>query len=264
MAEADAIETRLQATDDGAILFDAQAVAQAPRFANEWFAPDYWHARGSAQSGGGGRGGITYARSAFGEWALRHYRRGGMVARFMGERYLWTGAERTRGFSEYRLLAALFARGLNVPRPVAARYRRRGAYYQADLITRVIPEAWPLAQRLAHEGIDSTLARRVGAGLAPLHAAGAYHADLNAGNVLIDPREVWLIDFDRGELRTPQRGWQQENLARLRRSLVKLGAARRGEAKFEHEIWQPLVASYDDALASANPAVSASLGAPGR
>ena len=264
MAEADAIETRLQATDDGAILFDARAVAQAPTFAAEWFAPEYWLAQGSAQSAGGGRGGITFARSAFGEWALRHYLRGGMVARIMGERYLWTGAERTRSFVEYRLLAELFRRGLNVPRPVAARYRRSGPYYRADLITRVIRDAQPLAQRMAEGSIDTVLACRVGAGIAPLHAAGAYHADLNAGNVLIDPHEIWLIDFDRGELRVPHRSWQQDNLARLRRSLIKLGAARDGEARFVREIWQPLVSAYEDALARATAPAPASLRTAGR
>lgn len=264
MAETDAIDTRLQATDDGAILFDARAVAQAPKFAAEWFAPDYWLAQGSAQSAGGGRGGITFAHSGFGEWALRHYRRGGMVARIMGERYLWTGADRSRSFVEYRLLAELFRRGLNVPRPVAARYRRSGPYYRADLITRVIRDAQPLALRMVEGGLDAALARRVGAGIAPLHAAGAYHADLNAGNVLIDPRHIWLIDFDRGELRVPQRGWQQDNLARLRRSLIKLGAARDGEVRFEREIWQPLVTGYEEVLASATAAAASSLGTTGR
>jgi len=62
---------------------------------------------------------------------------------------------------------------------------------------------------------------------------------------LLDADTVWLIDFDRGELRTPARDWQQANLARLQRSLRKLGAARDGEAAFEHALWNPLMAAYE-------------------
>jgi 3-deoxy-D-manno-octulosonic acid kinase len=246
---ADAIQIRQQETSDGAILFDATAVAQAPAFASEWFEPDFWRARNAATTASGGRGGITFARTPNGDWALRHYRRGGMVARVMGDRYLWGGSERSRSFAEFRMLAELSRHGLNVSRPVAARYQRRGAHYRADLITHYIPDAQTLAHCIEGDGLDSTLAARVGKGIARLHAAGAYHADLNAHNVLVDENKVWLIDFDRGELRTPQREWQAENLQRLHRSLIKIGAARDGEAPFERDIWQPLMGAYEKTLA---------------
>ncbi len=45
-----------------------------------------------------GRGGAVYFDAPFGRCALQHYRRGGMIANLMGDPYLWTGAERTRGF----------------------------------------------------------------------------------------------------------------------------------------------------------------------
>src|SRR5262249_40990674 len=136
-----------------------------------------------------------------------------------GDRYLWTGAERTRGFVEFRLLAQLAERGLPVPGPVATRFVRHGARYTADLITREIPQASTLAELLRADRADADVAARVGRTLAAFHNAGAYHADLNAHNVLLDASTVWLIDFDRGELRAPARAWQQANLARLKRSL---------------------------------------------
>ena len=173
-----------------------------------------------------------------------------MVARMMGDRYLWTGAERTRAFAEFRLLAALHVRGLHVPAPVAARYRREGVHYRADLITRQIPDASTLAQLLARDRCDAEIATRVGAALAELHNAGAYHADLNAHNILIDAATVWVIDFDRGELRAPARSWRLANLARLQRSLRKLGAAHDGEAAFEHAFWNPLMAAYERGVAA--------------
>jgi 3-deoxy-D-manno-octulosonic acid kinase len=238
------IQAQLQATPDGAILFDAGALAQAD-FDPAYFEPAYWHARGQAQAASAGRGGASYIDAPFGRCVLRHYRRGGMVARVMGDRYLWTGAQRTRGFAEFRLLSILRERNLHVPAPVAARYRRKGAHYRADLITRRIDAATTLAELLAQQRTDAQIAAQVGAAIAGFHAQGAYHADLNAHNVLLAGAAVWLIDFDRGELRAPARDWQQANLARLRRSLLKLGAARDGELRFESAMWRPLMAAYE-------------------
>lgn len=249
-------EAKIRTTADGAILFDAQAAAQAGAADCDasWFDADYWRGRHAAAEIGGGRGGALIAHSAAGDWVLRHYRRGGMVARLFGDRYLWTGEDRTRGFAEFRLLAALRKRGAHVPDPIAARYRRRGVHYQADLITQRLPATTTLAERLASEGLDAALATRVGKELAQLHSLGAYHADLNAHNVLIDARNIWVIDFDRGELRTPARAWQLSNLARLRRSLIKLGAARDGEALFDRTFWQPLMAEYEHRFGEIGPA----------
>ena len=61
-----------------------------------------------------------------------------------------------------------------------------------------------------------------------------------------------MIDFDRGEVRTPQKAWQAANMARLKRSLIKVGAAAAGETVFEHEIWEPLMGAYENGLESAS------------
>jgi 3-deoxy-D-manno-octulosonic acid kinase len=250
MALATTIDTRLQSTVDGAILFDGGALAQVggADFDPAWFEPRHWHARGAVATLGAGRGTIMRVPLPGGDWTLRHYRRGGLVARVLGDRYLWNGAERTRGFVEWRLLAALTQRGLNVPVPVAARYRRSGAQYRADLITRWIDGTQTLAERVRADTADAADAARVGACVAEFHAAGAYHADLNAHNILLDAQRVWLLDFDRGALRAPARSWQFATLARLRRSLLKLGAARDGEAHFDRTFWGPLMAAYERAL----------------
>jgi len=247
MAMATTIQPTLQATDDGAILFDAAAAAQAggSRFDPAWFEPEHWRARSQVGVLGAGRGAALHIQSGPADWVLRHYRRGGMVARVLGDRYLWNGAERTRAFAEFRLLAELAGRGLNVPAPVAARYRRSGVHYRADLITGWIAGAATLAERVRASRADPGDALRVGTALAQFHAAGAYHADLNAHNILLDPQNVWLLDFDRGGVRTPARSWQAANLARLRRSLIKVGAARDGEQNFDNGFWGPLMAAYE-------------------
>lgn len=230
---------------EGAILFDA---AVSPQVVHDWFAPDYWRGRDALRSQAGGRGGVAIIATPAGECVLRHYRRGGLVAALMGDRYLWTGANRTRPFAEFRLLAEIARLGLPGPAVVAARYCRGNLFYSADLITRRIAHAQTLAECLATGRLDGELAEEVGALVARFHRAGIWHADLNAHNVLVTSDELYLIDFDRGRLRTPANAWQQANLQRLRRSLLKLGAASRGEATFEEAIWQPLLYRYQRTL----------------
>ena len=249
------MQASLQATGDGAILFDAAAAAQAgsARFEPEWFEPAFWRDRGGVTPLGAGRGAVVRVAIASGDWVIRHYRRGGMVARVLGDRYLWNGAERTRSFAEFRILAELASRGLNVPIPVAARYQRSGVHYSADLITRWIDAAQTLAERVRARTAGVEEAARVGACIARFHAAGACHADLNAHNILLDPQRVWLLDFDRGTLRSPAKPWQLANLMRLRRSLIKIGAARDGERRFDADFWGPLMAAWERAIGNGVP-----------
>lgn len=240
-----AIQERIREDAAGAILFDA---AVSPQVENDWFEPQAWQARGALRQLSGGRGGVAVIDTPAGECVLRHYRRGGMVARIMGDRYLWRGADRTRCFEEFRLLARIADWGLPSAVPVACRYRRDGLFYAADLITRRIEHSQTLAQCLADGLLDGELAELVGALVARFHRMGIWHADLNAHNVLVAAEQLYLIDFDRGRVRPPADGWQQANLQRLRRSLVKLGAAAQGEAAFDEQLWKPLVYRYERTL----------------
>lgn len=224
-----------------AILFDADVSANIDR---DWFSLDYWRSRDALHVQAGGRGGVAIIHTPAGECVLRHYRRGGMVAALMGDRYLWSGADNTRAFAEFRLLAEVASRGLPGPQVVAARYRRRGLYYTADLITRRIAEARTLTECVDAGQLDAALAEQVGTLIARFHRSGIWHADLNAHNILVTPAQLYLIDFDRGELRAPAEAWRLSNLQRLRRSLVKVGATKQGDAAFEQTVWQPLLEAY--------------------
>ncbi|KQX99815.1 3-deoxy-D-manno-octulosonic acid kinase [Rhodanobacter sp. Root480] len=225
----------------GAIVFDAALSAQVT---HDWFAPAYWRERDALRVQAGGRGGVAVIDTPAGECVLRHYRRGGLVATLMGDRYLWRGAVHTRPFAEFHLLAEIERLGLPGPTPVAARYCRQGAFYTADLITRRIADAHTLAERLAAGQLDGALAEAVGTLVARFHREGIWHADLNAHNVMVSGDALFLIDFDRGRKRARQAAWQQANLQRLRRSLLKLGAAAGDESAFDRELWQPLLRGY--------------------
>src|SRR6202041_2660481 len=167
-----------------------------------------------------GRGSAWFIASGERQWVLRHYRRGGFIARLSPDRYVWAGEDRVRAFAEWRLLDIMRQRGLPVPKPVAARYQREGPCYRCDLITERIVDAEPLSSVLARGALAESAWRAVGAAVARLHHAGVDHADLNAHNVLLDADgAVSVIDFDRGRLRAPGI-WVTRNLGRLRHSLA--------------------------------------------
>ena len=182
---------------------------------------------------------------------LRHYYRGGLIGRLISDQFFWLGESMTRCFREWLLLDTLTQAGLPVPRPVAARYRRSGLIYRADLITTRLPDVESFAARLAHGRVSTETWGRVGECLARFHRAGVWHADLNAHNVQIDiADQVFLLDFDRGRIRPAARGWQQSNLARLKRSLTKISVHGTGTVQFSAQEWRWLVEGYDAAMSA--------------
>jgi 3-deoxy-D-manno-octulosonic acid kinase len=236
---------RRVATANGAILADAARLgAQLESAAEALFDPQFWAARAQLATVDAGRGAAWFIES--GRWVLRHYRRGGFIARISQDQYLWTGERRVRAFAEFRLLATLAERGLPVPRPIAARYRRVGLSYRCDLITQRMDDAKPLSSMLAVGDLSDVSWRAVGVTIARLHRAGVDHADLNAHNILLDSRgAVSVIDFDRGRVR--ERGaWTRRNLQRLHRSLEKISRDL-PPGRFSERAWDRLLAGYESA-----------------
>ena len=127
------------ATAKGVMLADPNSIGNAPESAAEsLFDPCYWAARGEMAAVTGGRGSAWFVGTAANPWVLRHYRRGGLIARISEDRYVWAGEQRVRAFAEWRLLEILSRRGLPVPKPVAAWYGRERMTYRCDLITQRI------------------------------------------------------------------------------------------------------------------------------
>jgi 3-deoxy-D-manno-octulosonic acid kinase len=211
------------------------------------FDPEFWRRRGELLEVKGGRGAAWFIASGARQWVLRHFRRGGFIARWSQDAYVWTGEDRVRAFAEWRLLHLLRQRGLPVPKPVAARYQRTALSYRCDLITERIAGAEPLSAALARGALSESLWRAIGAAVARLHRAGVDHADLNAHNILLDAKgTVSVIDFDRGRLRPPG-AWSARNLQRLRRSLAKVSREMPSGARaprYSDETWEWLMAGY--------------------
>ena len=196
----------------------------------------------------GGRGATRFITHQGQRWVLRHYYRGGLIGRVLDDQFLWTGEAGTRCFSEWLLLEQLAGLGLPVPRPVAARYHRRGLVYTADLITACLPDVQPLSTRLARGPMTPDVWAGVGRCIAAFHRAQVFHADLNAHNLQIDAdNRIFLLDFDRGRIRTDSSNWRGANLARLHRSLTKITrtpGTENGGMQFSEREWSWLEYGY--------------------
>jgi len=174
---------------------------------------------------------------------LKQYSRGGFIRRFSRDSYIWTGMKRTRAAREVRLLAALHASGLPVPKPLGCRVERLPGRYRAYLATGLIADCESLDKVLftnddpeiaAHfslgsESNSNTLWEAAGLCLARFRRAGVYHADLNLSNILLDRSgKIYLVDFDRCYQADPDgrryEALAQRMLTRLLRSIGKFEA----------------------------------------
>jgi len=224
----------------GRMLYDT---SRASNFGAEWFEPAFWERRSAIEGRARGRGNTLFVRQGQYAYALRHYRRGGLIAKLSGDRYWWRGEDLTRPFAEWFLTYHLYRAGLPVPAPVAARYVKRGRTYTGDLITARIENAESLAGVLTREPLGFSAWIAVGRCIRQFHESGIYHADLNAHNLLLLGHDtVYMLDFDRGELRKPG-WWRDANLVRLRRSLEKVTIGLPPE-RFTEDDWHSLLAGY--------------------
>ena len=207
-------------------LFDRDEIKD---FSPEMLCAQYWHENGAIAGSAQGRGTtwfIKYINTRNGHekhWVLRHYYRGGLVGKLINDSYFFTSQKNTRAAKEFSLLAHMQTLALPAPRPIAYRVIRNGLFYQADLLSSRIEKAQDLVAILSVRAISENLWRTIGATIKRFHDHNIYHHDLNAHNILInDQDDVFLIDFDRGDIKPAnQANWQQANMARLHRSFLK-------------------------------------------
>ncbi|MDD8060726.1 MULTISPECIES: 3-deoxy-D-manno-octulosonic acid kinase [Shewanella] len=176
-------------------------------------------------------------------WVLRHYWRGGLIGKFNRDSYLYTGLMQTRAMAELAILETLHQEGFAVPRPIAANVVRFDVRYRADIMIEHVAGAKDLVAYLSLQPIAEQQWYALGQLIAQFHLRGVYHADLNAKNILLAHERFYLIDFDRGELRQPNKGWQQANLDRLLRSFNK-EQTKLPSLAFSQQCWQQLIDGY--------------------
>jgi 3-deoxy-D-manno-octulosonic acid kinase len=193
----------------------------------------------------GGRGAALLLRTDDGAWVIRHYQRGGAIARVLHDRYMHSRT--SRAVAELRVSAAARSRGIATPRVTAAVTYPAGIFYRADLATEYIA-AEDLADAAFKPGASSADQRRAawratGALLRRCFDEGLQHPDLNLRNILIERTDAGttahVIDLDRASIGAAVNARQRDRmLARFHRS----------RRKFEHATLHPVPADELRAL----------------
>lgn len=186
-------------------------------------------------------------------WVVRHYRRGGAVAPWLGDRYVRVGVPRP--VHELRVSCALRRRGVDTPRVVASVVYPAGAFYRADLATVQVRKSTDLAEALFGETELEATARltawkAVGRLIAVLHERGVIHTDLNLKNIVLDwsmePPRPYVIDLDRCRVVDRVPGWRRAAmLRRFHRSREKW------EAQTGRAVPREELNAFDEAYRSA-------------
>lgn len=213
------------------------------------FDPAWWQIQQAVTGHSIGRNTVYFVRAASAEtdWVLRHYYRGGLIGKLNKDWFAPVPVARSRALAEFGLLLWMRQAGLPVPAPVAARYKRSGFGYSADILLERIPQSQDLFHYLQQQALTKTQWQQLGAVVARLHQAGVYHSDLNCHNILLDAAgKFWLIDFDKCARRSGT-DWWPEPVARLQRSLQKeLGL--QAAFYFTTDNWQALSTGYQQQL----------------
>lgn len=185
------------------------------------FDPTYWQENQRVLGSATGRGVTWFVQTEQLAAALRHYHRGGLLAKVVKDNYFFTTWRQTRSYAEFVLLDFLSKQGVQVPRPMAARVIKKGFFYQADLLSELIPDAQDLIALLKERPLSADEYKKIGAEIKKMHNIYVNHSDLNIHNILLDAKgKVWLIDFDKCAVKKGE-SWKKKNLSRLLRSFKK-------------------------------------------
>jgi 3-deoxy-D-manno-octulosonic acid kinase len=122
--------------------------------------------------------------------------------------------------------------------------------YRGDIITQAVSGAKSLLDILIERPLNNDELENIASTLALFHIKGVYHADLNINNILFnEDGDVYIIDFDRGEIKQPNAQWQQANMARLARSFLK-EQGRNNSFYWQVNDWKTLHTIYKQKLSA--------------
>ncbi len=220
-----------------------------PQLTGRDFDLAYWRNQQDSMALAGGRGASQKIQLAGESYVLRHYLRGGLVARVLTDQYVWTGLRNSRPWRENAIVEQALQSGLPVAAVAAYCIQRSGLFYRAAIISRYIDNRGSLAQCLGRAALDSSNWRDLGKLIRRLHQAGIYHDDLNANNILVTANnDFYLIDFDKAKRIPAGSAKGEQNLRRLLRSLQKIAGQQQQQQRefhFSSSHWQSMLDAYE-------------------
>ena len=217
---------------------------------NTWFSPEFWQQKNAVTGESKGRYTTYFVRTQSVDeqpldMVLRHYYRGGLISKLSKRSFVFTGLGKARAYQELLMLSQMRALGLPVPRPIAAQVVKNKPWLcQNDILIERIANARDLFHILTEKALPEHIWQQVGKTIKQFHQQGVFHSDLNIHNILMDAEQkIWLIDFDRCAFKPQDKSWQQANIDRLQRSLLKEKSLN-ANFHFSDTQWQQLLEGY--------------------
>lgn len=210
---------------------------------HHWFQPQFWQEKNAIIGSSEGRSSTYFVQKDNKQWVLRHYYRGGWVARFSKDRYFFLNEKNSRAFAEFELLKQMRKLQLPVPKPIAAHIQRKFLFYRSNIIVERLQGYDNLFTWLEQKQLSPKAWRDIGATIALFHYHRIDHKDLNIRNILYNGDKVYLIDFDRCVQKNQHGRWQNKNIARLLRSLQK-EITINPELHWDSTQWNDLITGY--------------------
>ncbi|WP_262339862.1 lipid IV(A) 3-deoxy-D-manno-octulosonic acid transferase [Idiomarina sp. OT37-5b] len=248
-------ERALQATFTGNFMVKTQTngkefikfdSAVLPECEAKHFSPKYWQQQKAIAGNSTGRATVWFIQQGDHGMLLRHYYRGGLVGKVNKDRFWREPEQQSRAIHEFDLLGKLVELGLPVPKPIAARMIKTGLFsYRADILVEVIPGAIDVFRLLRDKPLTAEQWQTLGAAVKQMHNHNVYHSDLNCHNLMLDDQDkAWIVDFDKCGFKEPDQ-WKQDNLARLKRSLVKEKGKNESFFWKENRDWPEFLTGYE-------------------
>jgi len=225
------------------IKFDS---AVLPECEAKHFSPRYWQQQKAIAGNSTGRATVWFIQQGDHGMLLRHYYRGGLVGKVNKDRFWREPEQQSRAIKEFDLLTQLVEKGLPVPKPIAARMIKTGLFsYRADILVEVIPGAVDVFRLLRERQLPAKQWHALGAVVRRMHDENVYHSDLNCHNLMLDDHDSpWIVDFDKCGFKENGQ-WKQENLARLKRSLLKEKARNETFYWKQERDWPEFLTGYE-------------------
>ena len=192
------------------------------KLSEKHFSAKFWVTKKGYRKLENGRGASIVFNLEDKKYVLRKFLRGGFIANFLYDSYLWLGLSRSRVFNECLVLEHAQKEQVLVPKFVAYHLERRGLFYSQSIITQFIENRGTLAEVLNRRELSLAEWKSLADSIKAMHKASINHVDLNANNILYGNNDrFYIIDFDKAQVMSDKNRWPQKNVDRLLRSLRK-------------------------------------------